>query len=306
MNPAQSQTSAPVAPARADQTVWLMVAALLTVDGLHFVFARALHDHLPPTASVVYVLGVGTLEMTIFAAARGQLRWSAFRRHAWFFLVIGALIAASTTINYTAVGYVAPGTASLLAQTSILYGLGFGFFWLGDRLTKTQVLGTLVAIAGVVVITYQPGDYLRLGSLLVLGSSFLYACHTAIVKRYGGDIDFVEFFVWRLIATFGLLLVSAAGQRALAWPDGKTWLLLILTGSVDIMVSRTLYYAALRRLDISIHSLILTASPVVAILWSLFLFGLRPGPRELLGGVGVLIGIAIVTRGQYRATKTNS
>ncbi|MBI3362055.1 MAG: DMT family transporter [Chloroflexi bacterium] len=297
MNEAQSQSPGPTASVSIYQTTWLLVAALLAVDGLHFVFARALRDLLPPAVSVVYVIGIGTLELTAFAIARGRLRWSTFRRHAWFFLAVGALVAASTTINYNAVSFVAPGTASLLSETSILFGLGFGFFWLGDRLRRMQVFGALIAIFGVAVISYQPGDYLRVGSLLVIGSSFLYACHTAAVKRYGGDIDFVEFFVWRLIVTVGFLLASASAQRLWVWPDGRTWLVLVVAGTTDVVISRTLYYTVLRRLDISIHTLILTASPVVAILWSLFLFGIRPDAQDLLGGLAVLAGVAIVTRG---------
>lgn len=284
----------PAAAARPQVNVALLVIALLMVDGLHFVFARALRDHLPPATSVLYVLGVGTLQLTSFAAARGRFHWSTFHRHAWFFLAIGALVGAGTTINYTAVAFVAPGTASLLAETSILFGVGFGLLWLRERLTGGQALGAVTAILGVGVITFQPGKYLRLGSVLVIGSAFLYALHAAIVKRYGAEIDFVEFFAWRLLATTGFLLLSAAGQRRLAWPDGTAWLLIILAGTVDVVISRALYYAALRRLDISIHSLTLTLSPVVAITWSLFLFGIRPTGRELLGGLAVLAGVALV------------
>lgn len=194
--------------------------------------------------------------------------------------------------------FVAPGTASLLAESSILFGVGFGLLWLRERLTGGQALGAVAAILGVVVITFQSGEYLRLGSVLVIGSAFLYALHAAIVKRYGAEIDFVEFFAWRLLATTGFLLLSAAGQRRLAWPDGTAWLLIILAGTVDVVISRALYYAALRRLNISIHSLILTLSPVVAITWSLFLFGIRPTARELLGGLAVLAGVALVTFGR--------
>lgn len=273
----------------------LLVIALLAVDGLHFVFARALHDYLPPTTSVLYVLGIGTLQVALFAIARGRFRWSTFRRHAWFFLVIGALIAIGTTTNYTAVAFVDPGTASLLAQTSILFGVGFGVLWLRDRLGRAQWLGALVAIAGVGIITFQPGNYLQLGSVMVIGSSFLYALHAAIVKRYGAEIEFVEFFLWRLMSTTGFLFLSATAQGMLIWPTGKAWLLLLLVATVDIIVSRSLYYLVLRRLSISLLSLVLTVSPVVAILWSLALFHVWPNPRELLGGVAVLVGIVIVT-----------
>ena len=297
------QPSPAPTPVGRDRTTPLLVAALLMVDGLHFIFARALRDHLPPATAALYVLAVGTLEVGLFAAAQGRLRWRTFRRHAWFFLAIGALVAAATTINYGAVAYIAPGTASLLAETSILFGVGFGILWLRDTLTGVQSLGALVSLAGVSVITFQPGDYLRLGSLLVIGSAFLYALHTALVKRHGDEIDFIEFFAWRLAATVGFLLLSAAGQRLLAWPSREAWLLLVLTGSVDVVISRTLYYLALRRLSISVHSLVLTLGPVAAILWSFFLFGLRPSAREALGGLAVLAGIALVTRGPSLTTR---
>ena len=72
--------------------------------------------------------------------------------------------------------------------------LGLGIFWLQERLTGMQACGAILAVAGIVVITFQPGDYIRLGSLLILLSAFMYALHTAIVKRYGEEMDFVEFF----------------------------------------------------------------------------------------------------------------
>lgn len=281
---------------RLTQNTTLLIILLLAVDGLHFVFARALHDYLNPITGAMWVLGIGALEVSVFAATQGKFRVSTFRQHAWFFLAIGALVAASTSINYTAVGFIEPGVASLLSQMSILFGLALGVFWLRDKLTRRQMIGAAIAIVGVVVITFEPGNFLRLGALLVIGSSFIYALHAAIVKRYGTGIDFLEFFVWRLVVTTGFLIGSAAVQGQLALPTRiEAWGILLVAGTVDVVISRTLYYTALRRLPISIHSLIFTLSPVVAILWSLALFGSLPTVQELLGGVAVLVGVGIVT-----------
>jgi O-acetylserine/cysteine efflux transporter len=283
------------ATARLRDNPALLIGLLLLIDGLHFVFARSLRGLLPPLVAALYVLGIGTVQVAGYAAATGHLRWGTFRRHALFFLVVGALVAASTGINYTAVAFIDPGTASMLAQTSLLFSLGFGVAWLGERLTRMQWLGALISIAGVVVITFEPGDYFRAGSLLVIGSAFLYAIHTATVKRYGGGIPFIEFFAWRLIATSSFLLVFALSQGGLAWPSGPAWLRLLLAGTVDVVISRTLYYAALRRVDVSLLTLVLTVSPVVAIAWSLLLYGVLPTPKELIGGAAVLAGLALVT-----------
>ena len=120
------------------QTVPL-VGVLLLLDSLHFVFARSILPFMSPAVSVLYVLGVSTVEVGLFALARKQLRLETFKKHFWFFLAIGFLIAGSTNINYEAVAFIDPGTASLLNQTSILFGLGFGVLWMRDKLTRLQI-----------------------------------------------------------------------------------------------------------------------------------------------------------------------
>jgi len=274
---------------------FLLVTALLIVDSLHFAFARLLLPYISPGVSAMYVLAIGTVEVALFSLTRKRLRFSTLGKHLWFFLAIGFLVAASTNINYEAVAFIDPGTASLLHQTAILFGLVFGLFWLREKLTRAQLCGALMAVTGVFVIAFQPGNYLRIGSLLVLSSTFMYALHAAIVKRYGGQIEFLDFFFPRLLCTTGFLFLFALGRRALVWPSATAWLLLALVGTVDVVVSRTLYYVALRRLKMSIHTILLTFSPVATVLWSLLLFDTMPTPQQLLGGTAVILGVLIVT-----------
>jgi drug/metabolite transporter (DMT)-like permease len=274
---------------------YVLVIPLLIVDSLHFVFARLLLPHISPGVSAMYVLAIGTLEVGLFALISGRLHFKVLIRHLWFFLVIGLLVATSTNINYEAVAFIDPGTASLLAETYILFGLFFGLFWLRDKLTPIQIGGALVALVGVFIITFQPAEYTRLGSLLVLSAAFMYALHAAIAKRYGGSIEFLDFFFIRLLCTTGFLFLFALGRGALVWPSTTTWLLLALVGTVDVVVSRTLYYVALRRLKMSIHSLVLTLSPVLAICWSVALFDTFPTPQQLAGGAAVILGVLLVT-----------
>ena len=222
------------------------------------------------------------------------------RRNLIFFLIIGFLVAASTNINYEAVAFIDPGTASLLSQTSIIFGLALGLLWLRDKLTKKQLLGALIAILGVLIITFQPGDYLRLGSLMVLMSSFLYALHTAISKRFGSNINFVDFFFFRLLCTTLFLFLFSLGRQQLALPGWKAVVLLILVGTVDVVISRTLFYVTLRRMDMSVHAIILTLSPVATVLWSLLLFNTFPTWGQMIGGTAVLLGVLIVTLNQVR------
>jgi drug/metabolite transporter (DMT)-like permease len=273
---------------------WLSV--LVLIESLHFVFARLLLPFIGPGISAFYVQGVGTLIFGLYGLATRQLDWRILGRHWGFFLAIGALIGISTDMSYTAIAFVDPGTAAMLGKISTVFSLGFGVFWLRERFAPIQWVGALIAILGTFVIAFQPGsDYLRFGSLLILGSTIMYALHTALVKRFGGQIDFVNFFFFRLFSTTAVLGIVAAGQGVLTWPLATAWPIVIITALVDVVISRVLFYAALRRLHMSMHTIILTLSPVATIVWSLYLFGTWPGLQQLLGGSAVLLGVILVT-----------
>jgi drug/metabolite transporter (DMT)-like permease len=294
----------PAAQLRLIDNVPLVVIFLLFSDSLHFIFARLLLPYLPPTTSSMYVLSIATIEMAIFTMFWGRIRLAVLRRYFWFFLTIGFLIAASTALTYISVAYVDPGTASLLSKTAVVFGLGFGIIWLRERLTTFESLGALVALAGTFIITFQPGDYLRLGSLIVVASAILYSLHTALVKRQDGDMSLVEFFLFRLICTTGFLILFTASRGELVRPTAwQAWFFLILTGTVDVTVSRGLYYLALRRLTLSHHSLILTLSPAASIVWTLLLFGVSPTAQQLVGGAAILAGVLMVTVGKERVMR---
>ena len=253
-----------------------VLVALLLLDSMHFVFARLLLPHFPPALSVTYVLMVSTVEVGILSLIRGQLDWQVLKTHLGLFVSIGLLIGASTRINYEIVALIDPGTASMLSKTSILFGLIFGVVWLGDRWSSRQLLGSALSLIGVFVISFQPGDYLRLGSLLVVGSSLMYALHAAIAKRYSGDIDLMSFFFFRLLTTSTVLFALAWVNLEWAWPGGRAWLLIVLTATFDVVISRLLYYRALRMLTMSYHTIVLTLSPIAASVWAWFLFGTHP------------------------------
>ncbi|HRW05611.1 MAG TPA: DMT family transporter [Caldilineaceae bacterium] len=273
---------------------------LLLFDSMHFVFARLLAPHIAPDSGSFYVLGTAMVIFGVYAAATRRLDLRIFWDHKWFFLSIGALIGLSTNLGYTAVLYLDAGTASMLNKLSTLFSLLFGVLWLRERFRAGQWIGATLAVAGVFTIAFQPGDYLRFGTLLIICGTLSYALHTAIVKRNGGQIDFINFFFFRVATSTLALLLIAVGRGKLVWPSNDAWLLLIVTGIVDVVLSRICYYWALRHMTMSVHSLILTLSPVLAVLWSYLLIGDWPTWQQLIGGGAVVIGVLLVMRGQRR------
>jgi len=274
---------------------------MLLTDSLHYVFARLLLPDVAPGSSALFVLGVATVELAIYGMITKRLHWGSFWQHKWVLLAIGFLVAAATNLSFHAVKYIDPGTASLLSQMSTLFALGFSFIWLQARLRSLQAVGAALTVVGALVVAFQRGDYLRLGALIVIGSAFMYALHAAVTKRYRKDMDLVDFFFFRLLCSTAFLLILAGVTGDLEWPVARAWPLLILTGTVDVLVSRALYYIALQRLKMSVHAIVLTVSPLAAVLWALLIFGTLPTLQQLLGGVAVVAGTLIVVTQSVRA-----
>ena len=272
-----------------------IVLILLFLDSFHFVFARLLSSLISPRVSAFYVMGVATLVIGGFAIATRQLNFSVLRKHLGFFVLIGLLIGGSTNLTYVAVDYVDPGAAALISQLSIPLSIVLSVVWLKERFTPIKVIGAVLATLGAVIIALQPSDYFRIGSLMIVIATTLYTFHTALVKR-NGDVDFVNFFFFRLLFTTLALFSFSAVQNAVVWPSVTAWPCLILVAGVDIVLSRVLFYQALRRLHLSAHTLTLTLSPVIATAWSLTLFGVVPTLQQAIGGIVVLAGVLLATR----------
>lgn len=272
---------------------------LLMVDSLHFVFARAFIPYLDSLVAAALVMTVATVELAVYGIATRTVQWRSLRRDLRFFAGVGFLVGGSTALGYLAVHYIDVGTASMLGKMSTLFSLLIGVSWLRERLTPIQWLGGLLAAVGVLIITFQPSDVLRAGSLLVIFSTIMYALHAAVVKRHGQEMDFITFFFGRVLFTAITLLVFAVG-RPLALPPAPGWLLLLVAGTVDVVISRALYYLALRRLPMTLHAIVLTLSPVATLLWALFLFDTFPQPQQLIGGVAVLGGVLVATFSRTR------
>ena len=276
-----------------------IVAVLLLADSFHFIFARLLLPHLPPSASSFFYMTIALMQIALYAAVTRQINWRVMRDNVKFFLIIGFLIATATTLSFAAVVYIDPGTASLLARMGTIFSLGFGILWLKERLVRGEKIGAGLAVIGVFIISFQLGERsstLWLGTLLVLISTFSYALHAAIVKRSGGGIDFMNFFLFRMLSTCLFLLLFTVGSGELVWPSGReVWLILLVTATVNVTISRSLYYIVLRRVDLSILTILLTLSPVITILWSVLLFDEQPTMQGLLGGTAVILGVILVT-----------
>ena len=272
-----------------------LLVSLLMIDSLHYVFARLVFPYIEPGLGAFYVIAFAALEVGLLGLFRRRLRLAPLRRMWPTFLAIGLCVAVSTNLNYAAMAYIDPGVAALVGKMTVLFSLGLGLLWLGERFSLWQGVGTGIAVVGLAAISFQPGDYLGLGALMILLSTFIYALHAALTKRNMGEVDLLNFLFYRLLLTAAFLALFNVARGDMALPPSNALPILLLVATVDVVISRFLYYWALRQLDMSVFAVALAVSPVATVIWSQFLFDVFPTVQQLLGGIGILLGAALVT-----------
>lgn len=285
---------------------YLSITILLMFDSLHLIFARWLAPMVAPLTASFWVLMTASVILLGFVWLRGEVKIQVLWNQLPFFLTIGFLVAGATWLSYTSLQYVDAGTAGLLSRLSTIFAILFGVIWLGDRMTPLMWIGAGIAVLGAVTIRFQPIESVQTGALIVVAGSFAYAAHAAVVKKYGDDIDFINFFLFRVLSTtFALAFFVLISNQTFLFSGTADfslwyiWFALIVTGILDVILSRTFYYSSLRRIPISFHSIILMLAPVVTIMWSYLFFGEVPSWQGFVGGAIVIFGIALVSWSRY-------
>ena len=114
-------------------------------------------------------------------------------------------------------------TVAPFFQAAAVFGLGFGFFFLGEKISPSQILGTLMIIGGSSLISFRFSRERRAFNkrllVLMLSCAFAIALGSFIFKYFAIRDDFWPALFWSYCgdAVFGVFLLSfAANRRQLA------------------------------------------------------------------------------------------
>lgn len=191
----------------------------------------------------------------------------------WLWIVCGLTnFAGSYGILYVAELVVPSGPAAVLWGIFPLLMAATGVFVLGERLGARQVIGTLIAFAGIVTVfggSLGDLDSGNLGySLLLLASPVVSCVGTTLVKKFGSGTSSV------LLNRNGMFLgaaVLASGACLCEEPTAVTWttrgmLALLYLAVLGTALTFGIYFWLLRTTPASRLALITYVTPVIAML----------------------------------------
>ncbi len=283
--------------------------------GLSGALARGLLDAGWSAGAVVLArIAIAALVVAPLAGRALRGNWGALRAHARLVVAYGAIAVAGTQFAYfSAVGKMDVGPALLIeymAPAAIVLWL-----WLreGERPSPLTLAGAAVAGAGLVlVLDLVSGSDLALSGvvwalLAMLGATgyFLMSADTttALPPLALAGAGLATGTV--LLALAGLVgLLPMRATTAEPSYDGATvawWIPLLALGVVTAAIAYTTGIAAGRRLGSRLASFVALLEVVAAIGFAWALLAQLPGLPQLLGGLLIVGGVALVKAAEPRA-----
>jgi len=201
--------------------------------------------------------------------------------------------------------HISVGLTSILFSTMPLFVLLFAHRLIpSERMTWSKTLGILVGIGGVTLVFSNQlkltGGLALWGAAAVLGGAACAALSNVLIRRFGAHID-------PAVLTTGQMTAGFVPLVAIGWlwegsPLGFTWtpmawaslLYMALIGSALAFV---LLYWLLHRIGAVRSGLIIPFSTIVAVLLGVAVLGEAFTWRTAVGGVLVIGGLLVASRG---------
>ena len=261
------------------------------------------------------------LDATVFTAVRAiiigtiflliSIYWSKsshreFKRVSWSYLIAIAAIggAMAFLLFFNGLKLTTAGHGAFLQKTLPLYTVLLAFIFLREKITRKMAYALVAMFIGTVIVySAQISPAIlwanpALGDMLIIAATILWAIEAIIAKKamIMGETNFVVSFARMFfggLILFGFVLLT-----------GKFSILLTLSMQqwMNILISTAIlfgyvffWYLSITKINVSKATTLLLASPVIAQIGGILLFGEPVSSVQLVGSALILIGAYFIS-----------
>ena len=255
----------------------------------------------PPLVIATYRLTIASVILIPIASIKSMKGLNRLSRHDMLLILLSSVFIALhfglwiTSLNYTSIA----SSVILVTSHPAFVAVISRFLW-GERLKKLTIIGIVVALIGVIFISYSGftfGSRAILGDSLALIAGLSMGAYLIIGGQLRARIDILSYLT--IINTFAAVMLLAATMisgHSLFGYSPVTYIMLILLALVPQLVGHSCLNLALRLIPVTFVSVAILGEPVGATLLGYVILREIPTTNEIVGGFFVLSGIFIVMR----------
>ena len=293
------------APSFAASHPYLLLTLAVAFWSSNMIVGRAIRDEVPPVTLALGRWIVAFLLTLPWALPPLRRQWAAVRRHWAILALLGVLgVGCYNTFAYLALRHTSATNAAMLNSFTPVATMLLAAAVLGHRLTRRQVLGVAVSLAGVLAIVAQ-GRWQVLaslsfnrGDLWMLGAVAVWGIYTVALHRRPAGIDPMAQLA--VFIAVGILVLLPFGLWE--WRDGPPlrWhadslLAIVYVGIFPGFLGMVCYNAGVAVVGPGVGSLVLHLMPALTPLFAFVFLGERPAWYHAVGIVAILAGILLAT-----------
>ena len=232
---------------------------------------------------------------------------TSLKKNFWLIAFIGIIFSINQLLFF--VGYRLAGAinGSLTQKTSVFFGLLFGFLLLKEKISKIQIVFSIVLFLGLLIaITQGSLNFLTfntdvlIGVLIVLLITALWMFGHTMTKQLFSRNDFTPtqmVFIRNMLSGVVLIITyftfSPVDLSVFFNPYNQFFF--IIMGTV-YGLGLFCWYKTLSYLDVSNATIVLSPTPIVTAIFATFILGEFFTPFHLIGAALVILSIIIIIK----------
>ncbi len=222
-------------------------------------------------------------------------------------LAAGALFGINITLMAASLQHISVVINQALIATIPIWVAVFEVTLLKSKLSTAIWTGILVALAGGILIAFatsgQPaivaGGSPGLGILMAVISACSASLYIIIGRKVRSSVSFVP-YIWLVYAAGAAvtLFITALSRISLIGYDPRGYLWVLLLAILAQIIGHGALNFAVKYMSPTTLTMTMQSVPVLSAVWALLVFSEIPTPLQAFGSVILLLGVAIVLRGQ--------
>lgn len=282
---------------------------LLTLTSLfwsgNMVIARGIHEEVPPFTLAFWRWAIALALVLPFALPHLRSQWHLLKRHWVALLILGILsVGCYNTFVYIALQHTTATSATMLNSFIPVATIVFAYLLLGKRLSRTEALGALLSLIGVLTIVAQGsvdtllGLQLNSGDLWMMLAVLTWGLYTVGLKWRPQEIH--PMLLLAALTVVGVTMLTPLylweilnGQNIQS--SETTWTGILYIGIFPGFVGYVFYNAGIAAVGPSRGALFIHLMPVFGTLLAIMFLGEQPLWFHYTGIAMVFSGIFLTT-----------
>lgn len=294
---AAAQAASTTTPAKGWTFDFVLLAAIW---GSSFLFMRlgALEFGAMATAAVRVAIAAAFLWPLVWMRGLG----APWRKHWRPILVVGVF---NSGIPFACFAFallsLTTGLSAILNATTPLFGALIAWWWLGDRPSRSRLLGLAIGFVGVALLAWGKASFKPDASgiapgwavLACLLATLCYGISATATKRYLSDVPPLVMAAGSQLGATLVLALPAAWFWPARMPGVAAWLSLLAVGVLCTGVAYVLYFRLIESIGPARVLAVTFVVPVFAIFYGALLLSETVTPWMLLCGGIIVCGTAL-------------